>query len=250
MTPGPTCRCLLCKIEQELAAEVTLSIPEYELITNSTTNGLHRFRSPTGLVAHLKATHADASSDGLYRDLLSARLARPHLIEILLILAFVPVLHGTVRRIAKSNSHLARADIVQQALSIFLQVLRSAQFDGRQSHFAFAITRLLKRQLFEWAGREGIVHGPARKEELRAASHIANEDLMERHALLRHFLYRCVGNGLLTDDEIDLLVQIKLDGNTGDEIAEANCLTPNAVRQRMKRLLAKLRRVAASDNHR
>jgi DNA-directed RNA polymerase specialized sigma24 family protein len=246
MTFGPTCRCLLCTIEKELAAQLESSIPEYELIVSSTTNGLQSFCSPFSLLAHLKATHADASSDGLYRDLLTARLASPNLVEMLLILAFVPVLHGTVRRIAKNNSHLSRADITQQALSVFLQVLRSTQFDGRQSHFVFAITRLLKRQLFAWAGREGIVHGPARKEELRAAVHIPNDDLMERHALLRHFLYRCVGNGLLADDEVDLLVQIKLDGNTGQEIAEANALTPNAVRQRMKRLLAKLRRIAAS----
>ena len=246
MNPGPTCRCHLCRIEIDLTAELAFSIPEYELIVSSTANGLQNFRSPFSLLAHFKATHADASSDGLYRDLLNARPANPNLVEMLLILAFVPVLHGTVRRIAKSNSHLARADIVQQALSVFLQVLRSTQFDGRQSHFVFAITRLLKRQLFAWAGREGIVHGPARKDDLRSAAHIPNDDLMERHALLRHFLYRCVGNGLLADSEVDLLVQIKLDGNTGEEIAEANSLTSNAVRQRMKRLLAKLRRIAAS----
>jgi DNA-directed RNA polymerase specialized sigma24 family protein len=69
---------------------------------------------------------------------------------------------------------------------------------------------------------------------------------MERHAALRHFLYRCVTNGLLADGELDLLVQIKLDGNTGDEIAESCGLTSNAVRQRMKRLLAKLRRIAGN----
>jgi len=43
-----------------------------------------------------------------------------------------------------------------------------------------------------------------------------------------------------------LLIQLKLDGNTGEEIAESNSLTANAVRQRMKRLLAKLRRLAGS----
>jgi RNA polymerase sigma factor (sigma-70 family) len=161
-----------------------------------------------------------------------------------MILAFVPLLHGTVRRIAKSNSHLSRADITQQALSVFLQILRTVQLNGRRSHFVFAITRAVKRQLFDWAAREGTVHGPARKDELQAASHLFDDDPMERHALLRHFLHRCAANGLLRDDEIDLLVRIKLDGNTGDEISESDRVSSNAVRQRMKRLLAKLRRIA------
>lgn len=69
---------------------------------------------------------------------------------------------------------------------------------------------------------------------------------MERHAVLRHFLHRCIAKGLLGDAELDLLIQMKLDGNTGEEIAESNSTTSNAVRQRMKRLLAKLRRHAAT----
>jgi len=246
MTSGPTCRCLLCRIEKQLATELASSIAEYELLLHSAANGLRNFRSPFHLLSRLKATHADRSSDDLYRDLLALRAACPQFVETLMILSFVPVLHGTVRRIAKNNTHLTRADITQQALSVFLQVLRSAQIEERQSHFVFAITRSVKRQLFEWAGREGTVHGPANKEEICRASHLVDDESMERHALLRHFLYRCVTNGFLADGELDLLVQIKLDGNTGDEIAESNCLTSNAVRQRMKRLLAKLRRIAGN----
>ena len=246
MTSGPTCRCLLCRIEKQLAAELASSTAEYEILLSCAANGLRDFRSPFQLLSHLKATHADPSSDDLYRDLLASRGASPQFVEIVMILAFVPVLHGTVRRIAKNNSHLARADITQQALSVFLQVLRSQEMERRQSHFVFAIARSVKRQLFEWAGREGTVHGPARREELQAAVQMRDDDLMERHALLRHFLHRCVANGLLGDGELDLLVQIKLDGNTGDEIAESNGLTSNAVRQRMKRLLAKLRRIAGN----
>jgi hypothetical protein len=70
------------------------------------------------------------------------------------------------------------------------------------------------------------------------------DDSMERHTLLRHFLHHCVTSGLLGDAELDLLIQMKLDGNTGEEIAETNLITSNAARQRMKRLLVKLRRIA------
>ena len=50
--------------------------------------------------------------------------------------------------------------------------------------------------------------------------------------------------GMLTDSELDLLIQFKLDGNTGEELAALNGSSSNAVRQRFKRLLAKLRRLA------
>ena len=247
MTPGPTCRCLLCRIEKQLTDEIASAVREYEALLSSTANGLRIFSSPFRLLSRLKATQADRSSDDLYRELLAARVASPQLVEALMILAFVPVLHGTVRRIAKQQTHLARADITQQALSVFLQVLRSEPMGKRQSHFVYAISRAVKRQLFEWAAREGTVHGPAKREELQVAAPLTDDDSMERHALLRHFLHHCVASGLLGDAELELLVQIKLDGNTGEEIAESNSITSNAVRQRMKRLLAKLRRLAGCD---
>ena len=245
MTAGPTCRCLLCKIEEQLVQELEPLVTEYQALVQSSTNGLCSFASsPHELLSHLKATLAGSSADEIYRELLAARLDKPQLVEALLILAFVPVLHGTVRRIAKHQTHLSRSDITQQALIVFLEVLRSESMRNRQSHFVFAISRSLKRQLFEWAGREGSVYGPLTHEESpRLAA--PDEDFMERHAQLRHFLHRCVTHHQLSDAELDLLIQIKLDGNTGDEVAESNSITSNAVRQRMKRLLARLRSLAA-----
>ena len=246
VTSGPTCRCLLCRIEKQLTDELASLIAAYDAIRGSAANGLHAFSSPFQLLSHLKATQAGPSSDDLFRELLAARALEPQFVETLMIVAFVPVLHGTVRRIAKQQLRLTRADITQQALSVFLQVLRSDQIEKRQSHFAFAISRAAKRQLFEWAGREGAVHGPGREEEPQPPLPLLDDEFMERHAVLRHFLHRCVAKGLLRGAELNLLIQIKLDGNTGEEIAESNSTTSNAVRQRMKRLLAKLRRLAGT----
>jgi DNA-directed RNA polymerase specialized sigma24 family protein len=246
VTSGPTCRCLLCRIEKELAGELASSLAAYDAIRGSASNGLRTFPSPFDVLFHLKTTQAGPSSDDLFRELLAARTVEPQFVETLMIVAFVPVLHGTIRRIAKQQTRLLRADITQQALSVFLEVLRSGHIEKRQSHFAFAISRAVKRQLFEWAGREGAVHGPTRGEEQQESPHLVDDDFMERHAMLRHFLHRCVAKGLLGDGELDLLIQIKVDGNTGEEIAESNSTTSNAVRQRMKRLLAKLRRLAGT----
>jgi len=246
VTSGPTCRCLLCRIETQLADELASATAAYDAIRGSTVNGWRAFASPFHLLSHLKSTHAGPSSDDLFRELLAARAVEPQFVEALMIVAFVPVLHGTVRRIAKQQLRLTRADITQQALTVFLQVLRSEEIRKRQSHFAFAISRAVKRQLFAWAGREGAVLGPARGEEQPEPLALMNDELMERHAVLEHFLYRCIANGLLGDADLDLLIQVKLDGNTGEEVAESNSVTPNAVRQRIKRLLAKLRRVAGT----
>jgi DNA-directed RNA polymerase specialized sigma24 family protein len=246
VTSGPSCRCLLCRIEKQLAEELASSITAYDAVRGSAANGLCAFASPFHLLSHLKATQAGPSSDDLFRELLEARSIEPRFVETLMIVAFIPVLHGTVRRIAKQQLRLTRADITQQALSVFLQVLRSEQIEKRQSHFAFAISRAVKRQLFEWAGCEGAVHGPGREEEQQAPLPFRDDDFMERHAVLRHFLHRCIAKGLLGTAELHLLIQIKLDGNTGEEIAQANSTTSNAVRQRMKRLLAKLRRLAGT----
>ncbi len=249
MPPGPTCRCLLCRIEIQLSAELHSSIASYEALRGSMANGLSKFISPFDLLSHLRATQAGPSSDELFRELLAARPLHPQLIETLLIVAFVPVLHGTVRRIAKRQSRLTRADIVQQAVSVFLQVLRSDQTRKRQSHLAFAISRAVKRQLFEWATREVAVLEQATRADPKTRSEVGDDnEIMERHATLRHFLHRCLGQRLLSDSEVDLLIQIKLDGNTGEEIAESNSITSNAVRQRMKRLLAKLRRLAGNGS--
>ena len=246
VTSGPTCRCLLCRIEAQLASDLASSIATYDAIRGSAANGLLAFASPFHLLSHLRATQAGPSSDDLFRELLTARAVEPQFVETLMIVAFVPVLHGTVRRIAKQQSRLTRADITQQALSVFLEVLRSEQIKMRQSHFAFAISRAVKRQLFEWAGREGTVHGWGESEDQQSPLPLVNDELMERHAVLRHFLHRCIAKRLIGDAELDLLIQIKLDGNTGEEIAESNSTTSNAVRQRMKRLLAKLRRLAGT----
>ena len=246
VTSGPTCRCLLCRVEKQLGDELASSLAAYDAIRSSAANGLRAFPSPLDVLSHLKATQARPSSDDLFRELLAARAVKPQFVETLMIVAFVPALHGTIRRIAKQQTRLTRADITQQALSVFLQVLRSDQVEKRQSHFAFAISRAVKRQLFEWAGREGAVQGPAQGEQQQERPPLVDDDFMERHAMLRHFLHRCVAKGLLGDGELDLLIQIKLDGNTGEEVAESNSTTSNAVRQRMKRLLAKLRRLAGT----
>jgi hypothetical protein len=244
MPLGATCNCTLCNIEVRLLADSTLAEASVfdELV--SVSNRLHEFPSVSSLLLHLRTSPADTRSDELLRELFAARAINPIFAESLLVLAFLPMLHGTIRRVAKHQPGLLAEDITQQSLSVLLHFLRSDELHARQSHFAFAISRAVKRQVFEWANREGGQNGMTNHGNAELLSALTVEEPFERYALLRHFLHRCVTKGLISDSELDLLVQFKLGENNGGELGESNGASSNAVRQRLKRLLAKLRLLA------
>ncbi len=139
----------------------------------------------------------------------------------------------------------AESSQLQGHSGVLLEFLRSDDMRVRQSHFAFAISRAVKRQVFAWAAREGM------KQALLnhagdAFPPLVIEEPFERYAQLRHFLHRCAARGDLTYSELDLLFQFKLEGlHNGEDLHASNGnSSSNAVRQKLKRLLAKLRRLA------
>lgn len=242
MSPGTSCDCTLCHIEVCLLQNMVVA--EGQMFADfAESSGVRQDTFVSDVLLPLRATPADARSDELLRQLFRMLPASPAFVEGLLILAFVPMLHRTIRRVARSQPALAEEDITQQALSFLLQFLRSEEMQVRQSHLAFAISRAVKRQVFEWARREGI------KDALldrggETVYPIAVEDFVERPVQLRHFLRRCVTRGDLTEAELSLLNHFKLEGTNGEGFDSSNGNASNAHRQRLKRLLAKLRRLA------
>jgi DNA-directed RNA polymerase specialized sigma24 family protein len=244
MPVGVTCDCALCNIEVRLLGDLSTTEATAFRELFSGCRGLRQYSSVSPLLLHLRMSPADARSDELLRELFLSRASNPAFIESILVLAFLPMLHGTIRRVGKQQPGFAQEDITQQALSFLLQYLRSGELQARQSHFAFAISRAVKRQVFEWANRESGKTGLLRYYDAEAFAALAVQEPFERYALLRHFLHRCVTKGLLADAELDLLIQFKLNGTSGEEFADFNGTSSNAVRQRLKRLVAKLRRLA------
>jgi DNA-directed RNA polymerase specialized sigma24 family protein len=244
MPLGTTCHCALCGIELRLLRDSTLAEASAFDKLVSVSNDLREFPSISSLLLHLRTSPANTRSDDLLRELFAARTIHPELVESLFVLAFLPMLHGTIRRVVKHQPGLLAEDITQQTLSVLLQFLRSSELEARQSHFAFAISRAVKRQVFAWANREGGQNGVMNHGNGEILSALIAEESFERHALLRHFLHRCVGKGLISNSELNLLIQFKLEGNDGEEVGESNGISSNALRQRLKRLLAKLRRLA------
>jgi DNA-directed RNA polymerase specialized sigma24 family protein len=199
--------------------------------------------SPANLLLHLRKLSADAHSDELLRDLSTLPLTDSPFVQHLLVLAFLPLLHRTVRLVTKQQLGLAPEDIAQQALSFFLEFLRSAEMRDRRSHFAFAISREVKRYVLTWARRESLKAAPlADLDAFQAAPE--DQSSIERLTELRHFLHRCVTKGVLTDAELRMLVESKLNGGNAHELGEFNGTSSNALRQKLKRLLARLRRIA------
>jgi hypothetical protein len=239
-----TCRCLICDLERTLAIEVLGADSElrYRAFARSRPL-LSPFLAASDFVTflHTRTSGSGISlSDRILSELLQAAAVDgdPALRDLLL-LVFIPMLHATSRQIASHYPSLPTDDISQHVVLSLLQILGSPEFYGRTSHAAFAIARALKRHAFEWAEREtrlGI------GSELPAGPDTAEP--FERAVLLWHFLHRCHQQGLLTGEELELLVQFKLNAARDRKAGSPSSVYSNASRQRMKRLLSKLRRIA------
>src|SRR5262249_42282578 len=139
-----SCRCALCDIELSLLSNLAdgdSSLSEFTLWLNRD----NRLSIP-GLLHLLRASPSDSRSDDVLAELLRFRSKRPAFTDAILVLAFVPMLHRTVRRVLAFQPSMAEEDVVQQTLGILLQFLGSDDLKARQSHFAFAISRAIKRE--------------------------------------------------------------------------------------------------------
>lgn len=244
MPLGLSCGCTLCSIETRLLADLSFSEAEAFGGMFSAFDALCHYSCVPSLLSDLKTSPAYLRSDALLSELFAARSLDGAFVEGILILAFLPMLHGTVRRVARQQPGLAQEDIAQQAFSFLLRYLGSRDLRARESHFAFAISRAVKRDIFEWASRESGRVGLQNHDDDKTLAALAVEDSFERYVVLRHFLGGCVTKGRLTEAEINLLVDFQLNGNNGMEFADLNGASSNAIRQKLKRLVAKLRRLA------
>ena len=253
MSRESTCRCLICALERSLtvALEERHRQERYRQFADSRSL-LSAFPSAADLLAYLHRSRNTRNgahpTDPIIAELLriAATDGDSAALRDLLLLAFIPTLHSTFRRVAARYPSLSPDDIAQHAVASLLQTLGSPEFYGRSSHVAFAIARILKRNTFEWAEREcrSPVYG-AGQEALPEPTPIHDgHEPIERVALLRHFLHRCQQQGLLTAGDLNLLVQFKLDAARDAMPGGPAAVYSNASRQRMKRLLAKLRRIA------
>jgi hypothetical protein len=244
MHERPNCRCPLCLLAEKLRAELRDN-PDHHLCVLRSRPHLSAFASPDDLLQHLQSLAGSAASDPLLSELLEARVNFPGgLADSLLVLLFLPMLHSTLRRIRQRYPALPREDTAQQVLGALFASITSARLAERHDYVAFAIARKVRRAAFEWAAREARspLEAPRSEDPRETDGSESAADSFERTALLRHFFSRAVERGTLTHGELDLLVTFKLEGGA------ENGAFSNAERQKLKRLIGKLRKLA-SENH-
>ncbi len=250
------CTCTICDIEKCLGLE--LGLPEVHQMYRQIAAEkplLAGFPTVFHLVASIHGCRNTkdraAFSDLILVQLLSGATLAIHweYLEKVLLLVFIPTAHAAVRHVSYHYQFLAREDISQVALTTLILCLRSRTWQAQRSHFGFVVARKLRRSLFRWARRE------FQSTSQFVAQHIADgfsfrqtaEESFERHAILRHFLNLCQQRAYLTPDEINLLIDLKLEEAVDAGVSGPTGRTSNPFRQRVKRLMNKLRRLARTS---
>jgi hypothetical protein len=258
MRTRSACRCLLCELETHLERELREARREEQYASIAASDPLlSGFPSASALSAHLRSCRSDGQAihpaDGILLELLHLRQRSrgETVLRDVLLLAFIPVLHATARQLARRYPLLPPEDTAQHLVASLLVTLDAPDLLARHSHLAFAISRMAKRSMFDWAERESRIPGSARRDE----PVLPTDDVVrgipgpfERAVLLRHFLSRCQREGMVSGPDLELLVHIKLEGNFGETNGTLAAYS-NALRQRIKRILAKLRKAARTRSH-
>src|SRR5258708_18852868 len=252
------CTCTICDVEKYIRAELVLpgSRARYcQLVTDNSL--LADFPTALDLVVEFH-TCRDARdghhlSDCIFVGLLSGPIPLHDwdYLEKILILLFTPTAHAVVRHVSCHYQFLAREDLSQLALTTLIQSLRSKTWQSQRSHFGYTVNRSLRRSLFQWA-REEFQSTPqfaAQKLSEEFKVNQTAEESFERNAILRHFLNLCQEKAYLTPDEMNLLIDLKLDETVEAGISGPNGRTSNPFRQKVKRLMTKLRRIAQGSKN-
>ena len=250
MIAGVYCDCLVCQMEKSLNAELANEcVWKSHILAANSSNALRAFRSALDVVAALHAPSGSADtldSDRLLVEILAenVRAERGSLWQQLLLLVFVPTIHATASHITGRFTPLARDDVSQHVVSVFLELLVSNEFRVARSHVAFAVSRKLRRHAFRWAVHEARLAVPREMGET-PIEEIDDRALLDAEVVLQDFLDNCQTAGWLLDEERNLLIQLKVKRISCRELASRNGHSAVAIQHKIQRVLDKLRRVAA-----
>ena len=251
MSAGPSCFCPVCELENALLRDLESEQPQSmyrNLVLQSPI--LSAFANFNDLLLSLRNSqlteNRPSRADEIIGELL--RISRTPQGEVgwqILLLILMPAIHRTTTQIATGFPSLTRDDIAQHLVTSVWEILHSETLEAQKSHFAFTITRAMRRSAFRWAMREAA---------FTAAAHIQGTALNELPAdagqsfemriALSEFLARCLSCGVLNPSEYELLVLFKVQGVSSETLAARQRLSDVAFRHRVQRVMEKLRRAA------
>jgi DNA-directed RNA polymerase specialized sigma24 family protein len=252
MMAGSNCDCLICRAEKSLVLKLEdVTVPvELQPVEDASgfpvsfkgaldlVDALHASVPPTGTAL------ADRLLVGLVRANASALACST--CQQLLLLAFIPTIHRTATHVRVAFPSLARDDVSQHVIVLFLESLSSGQFQRFGSHVAFAIARILRRRAFRWAIRESRLAPPENIPE-GLGEDLSDREPLPAETVLERFLDNCQSAGWLSGEERHLLVEFKLRGVSCQELARRNGHSAVAIQHRIQRLVERLRRLAQKN---
>jgi hypothetical protein len=247
------CRCTTCELEKVLLDELREQrhIHSYRQLASRSAI-LSAFQSTQLLLQGLSELRKSDSQirfcDQLIGELLRLRAdGNRETINQLVLLILMPAMHQTARKIAAGFRSLAREEIAQHLVMTLLEIVESETLLRERSHFAFRITRLLRRRLFCWALHES-------QDAARGDSTVLTDADPDRRAnfesevFLREFFQRCLRDGWLTPAELVSLMLFKIEGVRAEVLAAQAGISEIAFRHRTQRLVERLRRFARSPS--
>jgi len=247
------CVCHICQVEDHLF-DVLAEPPGNNrfLALAASSPVLAKFTNISELLAYL---HSPRTGDYDWSDagatltaLLGARAvaAESELIHSVLVLAFAPTIHRTYTEVCAWFRELEPADIGQQILAFFLELVASAATENLAGILPIALSRSLRKASFRWAEKEQRALLRRQDEALGTdGSERASEPAFERISVLNDFLDHCTRQGLLSRFERQILLKFKVDGFTGKEIQDRHTvLSESAVYLRVHRIMQRLQDAA------
>ncbi|MBS1852786.1 MAG: sigma-70 family RNA polymerase sigma factor [Acidobacteria bacterium] len=251
MSDRPACCCPLCELECALLSELCAVSGEksYQLL-GAQSPILSIFPTSKELLFHLRQSQntddSASESDIILGEVL--RVSRGPQGETgrnLVLLILMPAIHKASSQIAFGFPSLSRDDITQHLLTSVLEIVQSDAIQMQTSHFAFTITRAMRRSAFRWAIREADRIIPGCVEDTASNDLPSDHDSsLETKVFLDDFLSRSLASGLITPVEHELLLLFKVHGVSSEVLAGQQQVSEVAFRHRMQRVIEKLRRVA------
>jgi len=257
MIAAANCNCLICRLETNLIAELSLEAnsAQYRHLVDASLV-LSGFPTPLELIQHLHRPEAEgqrSSSDDILLELLRPGVdpLLRQLWHCLLLLVFIPTIHRTTSQLCAIFPSLVRDDIAQHLIAVLLEFLRSRELQSCRSHLAFTIARKIRRTAFRWAiheSRIASVEEPDGPPTIPPSLHVS-QDRSRSAALLRQFLDDCERKGWLTSTERRILTESKIEGLSCRELSRRNGHSAVAIQHRVYRLIDRLRRLAQTPSN-
>jgi len=255
MSGRPSCCCPVCELEHALLRELKSGHGEHEYRTFALPSPvLSAFPTCNDLLLHLRESqqtenHASRSDEILAELLRLSRNPQQEIGRHIVLLILMPAIHKTSSQIAAGFPSLTRDDIAQHLVTSVLEIVYSQTLQAQRSHFAFTISRAMRRSAFRWALREASSTAVPNIQETILNEFPTNAKTNFEHGIvLGEFLGRCVSCGLLSPSEHELLVLFKIHGVSSETLAARQNLSDVAFRHRMQRVIEKLRRAARASS--